>query len=501
MPRDDAFDRAVELHRQGNLDRAERLYAGILRDQPGHADALHLLGVIRMSAGDREGRRLIDRAIAIAPKATLYRTNLAELLLRDGHAAQAETEARLALETAPADGKALRVLASVLREQRRYEEACSLLQRALKTDPANVATLVDIGATLNYLGLNELSERYTRMALRGAPETSGLWNNLGLALKGQRRLDEAAQAFRRTAQTPLGRYGLAQTLLLTGCYREAWPLFDARLDFMVYPEPARQRLWRGEDLKGRTLLVDAEQGMGDTIMMSRFLAPLARLDARILVRVPPQLIDLVERTEGCHQMIDSTASVDFDLWLPMMSLPGRMDVDSLSLVPPPAPLALETRPEQRERPRIGLNWRGNPTFRYNNCRSASVETFRPLLARHDIEWLSFFKGENDREEAAALGLPCALADVSDFRQTAERLSSLDLFITVDTAVANLAGSLGVPTIVLLNRDSDWRWLAQGDSTPWYPGAVLVRQDAEGDWAPVIERTIAMVADRLPVTSG
>ncbi len=500
MPRDDVFERAVALHRQGDLDHAERLYAGILRDQPGHADALHLLGVIRMSAGADDGRRLIDRAIAIAPEATLYRTNLAELLLRDGDTAQAEAEARIAVETAPNDGKALRVLASVLREQRRYEEACSLLQRALKTDPSNIATLVDIGATLNYLGLNELSERYTRMALRGAPETCGLWNNLGLALKGQRRLDEAAQAFRRTMQTPLGRYGLAQTLLLTGSYREAWPLFDARLDFMVYPEAAQQRLWKGEDPKGRTLLVDAEQGMGDTIMMSRFLAQLARLDTRILVRVPPQLTDLVARTDGCHEVIDSNVPVDFDLWVPMMSLPGRMGVDSLSLVPPPAPLALETRPERRERPRIGLNWRGNPTFRYNNCRSAPVEALRPLLDRHDIEWLSFFKGESDLEEAASLDLPRALADVSDFRETAERLSGLDLFITVDTAVANLAGSLGVPTIVLLNRDCDWRWLAKGDHTPWYPGAALIRQDAEGDWAPVIERTIAMVADRFPTSA-
>ena len=497
MPRDDAFDRAVALHRQGSLDRAKRLYARIVRDEPGHADALHLLGVIRMSAGDGEGRRLIDRAIAIAPKATLYRTNLAELLLQEGRLAEAEAEARIAVETAPDDGKALRVLASVLREQRRYEEACTLLQRALKTDPLNVATLVDVGATLNYLGLNELSERYTRLALRGAPETPGLWNNLGLALKGQKRLHEAISAFQKASATPLGRFCLAQSLLLVGRYGEAWPLFEARLEFIAIAKAPARPIWTGEALGGRTLLVEAEQGLGDIIMMSRFLAPLGRQGARVLVRAPATLHGLIESVDGSHEVIDANAAANCDLWVPMMSLPGRFGVDDPASVPPPSRIQVSPRRVAGARPRVGVTWRGNPTHRYDGCRSLPVASLHPLLARGDIEWLSVYKGPDARQQAEALGLPHALADVESLLGTAELVGGLDLCVTVDTAIAHLSASLGVPTIILLNKDCDWRWLAEGDRAPWYPQATLIRQDVEGEWAPVITNAIAAVADRIP----
>ena len=497
MPRDDAFDRAVTLHRQGSVDRAERLYARIVRDEPGHADALHLLGVIRMSAGNGEGRRLIDRAIAIAPRVTLYRTNLAELLLRGGNTSEAEAEARIAVETAPDDCKALRVLASVLREQRRYEEACALLQRALRTDPSDVATLVDIGATLNYLGLNELSERYTRLALRVAPNTLGLWNNLGLALKGQKLLPEAIDAFQKASATPHGRFCLAQSLLLAGRYGEAWPLFEARLEFITVAKAPTQTIWTGQPLGGRTLLVEAEQGLGDIIMMSRFFAPLSRQGARVVVRAPAALNGLIGAVDGGHEVIDTDTVADCDLWIPMMSLPGRLGVDDPASVPPPSRIGVSPRRVAGARSRVGVTWRGNPTHRYDGCRSLPIDSLRPMLARSDIEWLSVYKGPDDRQQAAALGIPYALADVGSFLETAEFVGGLDLCVTVDTAIAHLSSSLGVPTIILLNKDCDWRWLAEGESAPWYPQATLIRQDVEREWSPVIAAAIAAIDDRIP----
>lgn len=503
MSRDDMFRQAVAHHRRGELDRAGRIYARILRERPEDADCLHLLGLVRAATSDHdEARRLIDRAIALAPNAILYRINLAETLLRQGQATQAEAVARDAVAIAPADDAALRSLAGVLRHQRRYEEACDLLKRALTVAPPSPATLTDIGATLNYLGLNEQSEKYTRLALRAAPDNPGLWNNLGLALKGQRRLDEAAQAFTKAAATPLGRFGLAQTLLLAGRYRDAWPLFDARLDFMAPRELAHLPAWTGEPLAGRTLLVQTEQGVGDTIMMGRFLEPLSQMGGRIVVRAPSAQRDLVAAMAGSHDVVDAADAVAGDVWVPMMSLPRWLGVDDVAQIPPPARLAVPPPIRAGARRRAGLVWRGNPAHRYDGCRSMRPDTLRPLIAaRPDIEWLSVYKGPNDAAEAAELGVPHALADSATFLETAERMAGLDLLVTVDTAVAHLAGSVSLPAIVMINKDCDWRWLADGTDSPWYPQARVLRQDVEGEWTAVIGRAIDAVAALLPRPTG
>jgi tetratricopeptide (TPR) repeat protein len=321
------------------------------------------------------------------------------------------------------------------------------------------------------------AERGYRGLIRSKPLEAQ--HNLGLVLGAMGKFQAAEAAFREAlaaGPNPGSRYALAELLLADGRYGEGWPLWEARRDVpeMKIPRPELDfPEWAGENLAGKRLLVFGEQGFGDMIMMARFLAPLSAQGAELLFFCPAELHGLMARL-GVTPVGSGPdpAAVRSDYWALLGSLPLRLGT-TLETVPPPAAFAgLEIASGGG----IGVMAQGS---------RALIDDQRSLPARYAPRLRKL--GRDLSPEATG---------ARDFDDTARIVAGLDLVISVDTAVAHLAASLGKPTWVLLPaRGADWRWLRGRDDSPWYPAARLFRQRVAGDWEPVLRRVEAALANR------
>ena len=304
------------------------------------------------------------------------------------------------------------------------------------------------------------------------------------------------------------RWNDALCRLLLGDFDAGWRQYEARWDSQRLDVPRRvfpQALWLGaDDVRGKRLLIHAEQGFGDTLQFCRYVALLAGNGAEIIVEVQPELKNLLRSLAGVDQLLaQGEALPPFDLQCPMLSLPLACHT-TLQSIPAVVPY-LHAEPARLEYwqaqlggqalsiPRIGLAWRGNAVQR-NDPRSLPFATITPLLTA-PARFASLHIEIHD-DDAAALAACDAVQffgpQLKDFSDTAALIASLDLVITVDTAIAHLAGALGKPVWILLPFNADWRWLTDRSDSPWYPSARLFRQTASGDWPGVI----TVVAEEL-----
>lgn len=289
--------------------------------------------------------------------------------------------------------------------------------------------------------------------------------------------DMALRAHRAEPDDPGFAFNYAQVLLQEGKFVEGWALFDARLAFIpphLFPENG-SRLWQGEPLADKSLLVWHEQGLGDTIQFSRFLPLLSKTGARVIFRCQAELVRLLgEHLPRIEVISENAALPQTDFHLPLLSLPGRLGTDGI-----PAPI-LPQYPPSPQRQTIACAWAGNPHHADDAQRSIAFATFAPLFSS-PFRWISFQKGFQGELPHHVENL----GNLSDFGETAQILQTVDLVITVDTALAHLAGSLGIPTWILLPFAADWRWGLSSETTPWYPSVRLFRQPSPGDWNSVI----------------
>jgi hypothetical protein len=255
--------------------------------------------------------------------------------------------------------------------------------------------------------------------------------------------------------------------------------------------------WNGEPLAGKRFLVLAEQGMGDMIQFVRYAEDLVARGATVLVEAPPDLIDLLRDAPGVSAVVPQGGPYpSCDYQAPIMSLPRLCGTGMESIPASLHYLVADTRRLARWRgllgpgskPRVGLNWAGNPAHVRDAFRSMPLAALAPLLAMREIEWIGLQKGAA-AAQIAALPRECKLRDMAagsqNFADLAAVLSELDLVITVDTSVVHLAGALGRPTLLLLDTGHDWRWLQHRNDSPWYPTVRLIRQAARGDWASAV----------------
>jgi hypothetical protein len=329
-----------------------------------------------------------------------------------------------------------------------------------------------------------------------------LLSNLGLVYRDSGDLVRAEQYFRRVCAAqpsgPAAHFNLAVTLLRAGKLREGFQEYEWRWQLPQFAPQRRefpQPLWRGEPLSGRRILLWGEQGAGDGIQFARY-APLVRdAGGEPTLEVLPHLERLIAWIDGGYRVVNAlTAGVEFDVHCPMMSLPERFRTE-LDSIPSPARFSIpaDLRAKWSARLRtgqttVGLVWAANPSYANNAARSISAALFAPILRLTGIRCWGLQVGPSAAETPAGL---INLADeLVDFGETAAVISELDLVITVDTAVAHLAGSLYKPVWVLLTYASDWRWLLDRADTPWYPTMRLFRQRHSGDWGEVIERVVA-----------
>lgn len=306
------------------------------------------------------------------------------------------------------------------------------------------------------------------------------------------------------ATTPLeADYERSLLRLRFGELPEAWTDFEKRLQIpgRILKSGAFGRpKWGGEDFAGQTLLVHAEQGLGDTLMFLRYLPRVKALGGTVRLAVQPPLLSLAATAGGADEILPTGDPLPpFDLWITLMSLPGIFRtalpdipadipyLDVPSEVPQRAPLSA-TLALSEELTRVGLVWAGNPLHPRDADRSLDATLLEPLSGLPGVAWYGFQL--QARPHPPLPGFTSLAPLLCSFADTAYALSGMDLVITVDTALAHLAGALGIPTLLLLPFEPDWRWLLQRDDSPWYPTLRLYRQPSPGDWAAVIRRLLA-----------
>ncbi len=469
---------AIACHQQGQLGPAEALYREILQTDPRHFDALNLLGVIAIQVGQaQQGIDLINQAIAI-----------------NRH--HADSHANL--------GNGLRALG-------RPEEALASYNKALRLKPGSAVVVNNIGAAMEDLGRMEEALAYYDRALRLQPDYAEALNNRGNALQALGRLEEAkasyAQVLRLRPHFADAHWNEGLCRLLLGDFAEGWKKFQWRWEtaaFAAHKRNCPQPLWLGqESLAGKTILLHAEQGLGDTLQFCRYAKLVAAQGASVLLEVQAPLKSLLAGVEGVSQTIARGEPLPaFDYHCPLLSLPlafgtgfDTIPADIPYLHSDPARVqAWQAKLGGGALSRVGLVWSGSTTHKKDRGRSIPLAEFGKL-ARGQARFISLQK-EVREADRPVLERRADIAhygdELVDFVETAALVANLDLVVAVDTAVAHLAAALGKPVWLLLPANPDWRWLLGRGDSPWYPSMRLFRQPKLGDWESVIE----MVAKEL-----
>ncbi|MCS3805192.1 Flp pilus assembly protein TadD [Chromobacterium alkanivorans] len=468
---DQAFERGNQLAAQGRWREAEQAFDQCLRQNAGDWQALANRANARLRQGD-SARALDDylAAAALNPQSVNIKCNLAVLLKELGELELAEALLREALAAEPEHVDAWSNLGVVLQHRLQYQEAIACHLRAIELAGASPARC----------------------------------NNLGYACTCALLLDDAVAVLQGGLELDPNdanlRFSLSIALLLAGRYAEAWPYYEARWEAILQPRH-RERRWQGQALDASTLLLWAEQGLGDSLQMARFL-PRLRAEhprARLLLACPKTFHRLFAQFDGI-ELLEPDAAPAFDWQLPLMSLPGVLGVTLDNLPGRPylsAVPAAEVPPRAGGRPRVGVVWESGQwgvgkADHWRRHKSLPLEDFAALCRLPGIDFVSLQPGETP---AALQGLLAAPV-LSDFADTAAWVAELDLVITVDTAVAHLAGAMGKPVWVLMRAESAPFFLTAGERAPWYESMRVWRQAEPGVWAPVLEGAAQALAQRF-----
>jgi Flp pilus assembly protein TadD len=450
--------------------------------------------------------------------------------------------------------EAYRVTGAVCVQLQRPETAVNALAIATALDPLDAAAHSNLGVALRALGRHDEARSSIETALRLDPAAPQIWFNLAILLVDSGQWTDAVSVYRRVLQADPGHLGahaglanvlhylgrlpqaeqcaraalalapqaatlhgcLALPLLAQGALREGWQEYEWRWDTpgAVPRRYADRPRWQGEALNGEVLLLHAEQGFGDTLQFCRYAA-LIEGASRIVIEVPPSLVTLLTTLHPSVDILPTgVAPPPFDKQCPLMSLPGCCRTWTLDDIPASTPY-LHPDPAKvafwRERlagaqgMRVGLCWAGGEKSDIHarlvdGRRSMSLAQFAPFGALEGAAFVSLQKDGPAAGEALApppgLALVDWTAELADFADTAALITALDLVVTVDTAVAHLAGALGKPVWLLNRFDSDWRWLQDRDDSPWYPSLRQFRQSRPGVWSDVVQRVCEALALRV-----
>lgn len=499
------FKSALSFHQQGELAQAEALYEEILTIQPKQADSLHMLGVIAFQK--KEYRKAVDlfgKAIEIYPRHSAFYNNRGNALyeLRQLDAALASFDQAIALKPDFADAYANQGM--VLYDQGEFKTALASFDKALDLKYDIAKAYYYKGNILHHLNQSGDALSCFDQAIALKPDYAEAYANRGLVLKDRKELDAALTSFdsaiRLQPDLVAPRVNKAITLLLKGNFKEGFELFEYRWKNEKYPSPNRhfsQPLWLGkESLKGKTILLHSEQGLGDTIQFSRYAKSVADLGARVIMDVPLSLIGLIREIDGVSETgIPGSPLPHFDFHCPLPSLPLAFSTE-LETIPSPQHY-LKSDPGKvahwnlrlgnQTKPCIGLVWSGN-TEPYQN-RSIPLSSLLQCLPS-GFHYVSLQKELREPDRETLLAHPEIVHfgdDLVDFSDTAALCELMDIIISIDTCVAHLAGALGKTVWIVLPFAPDWRWLLDRPDSPWYDSATLYRQDSTGDWEGVLQQ--------------
>ena len=508
------FQQAVQFHTNGQLEEAASLFETLLQTTPEHFPTLHRLAAIRRQQGrHQESLTLLKTAARLNPSSAEIHNSLGNTLNMLGRSEEAVAAYQESIALRQDVPEVHQNLANSFRALARYEEAALAYQTAIALRANYADAHTNLGLVLDRLGRPEEALASLSKALTITPEIAMAHNNVGMALLDLSRHEEALPHLQRARELDPAapefafNHGLAH--LGMGNFEFGWPGYEARWHVpALNPQPPKisQPMWDGQsDIAGKTILLHAEQGLGDSILFSRFIAPIIEKGARVILAVQPALIPLFSSIPCVSQVLPVTGTLpDFDLHVPFCSLPM---VFKTTLQNIPSKVAYLTAPaesptlanlDQAPGPRIGICWTGNPKNPSDHKRSIPLSIFQRILQIPGARFVSLQQNLRPGDTAILSQFPnldiTSLNQGATLADTAALISKLDLIITVDTAIAHLAGALGRPVWILLRFNPYWVWLRHRTDSPWYPTARLFRQPHPGDWPSTLENLIGARGD-------
>ena len=491
-------------------DEAIACFRQALRLNPSHSTAhFNLANALRDQGAVEQAIESYRRALEINSRHVDALNNLGVLLKDQGKIEEAQRCYRAALSLDPRYGIAHRNLGNILKNQGRFEEAIGAYEQALRIDPDDVDTLANLGLTLRDQGDLDAAFRILRQAEQLDPEHTAVWNNLGLAFMDQGTLDEAERCFenalRRRPADALAHFNRASLWLLQGAYEKGWPEYEFRWRRAdSKPRDFTQPRWDGSSLPGKTILIHTEQGLGDILQFIRYVPLVKQRVGSVLVQCPAIFMQLLRCIPEIDRLVaDGEPIPEFDVQVPLLSLPCLFQT-TLESIPARVPYlhADVDRTEFWRRElaahvgfRIGIVWQGSQV---NHLRAIGAAPLAALSAIPGVRLFSLQMGHAIEQlahlpEGSRIMELGSRFDSTSLQDSAAVLANLDLLVTIDTAIAHLAGAMGIRVWTLLPFAADWRWLLDRNDSPWYPSMRLFRQGKSRDWAEVIRR----VASELP----
>jgi tetratricopeptide (TPR) repeat protein len=552
----DALLNAASLFRAGRVLEAAQICQGVLADDPNCADAWHFLGAIAYQSGNyplaveqisralelqpglaaahnnlgrawQELARLDDavqsylRAVALDRSNSDALYNLGNVLLQAGQLESAIEHYRLAIESNPRFAEAHNNLGTIFLTQKRFDDAESCFRRAIELKPVYPDAYYNLGTCFKDLGNLPEAAHYLQQAVAQRPDYPQACNNLGGTLFKLGRYDEASGFLRRALDLmpdlAEARWNLSTIKLLHGDFEHGWPEYEWRWKTGVLPlRRFAQPAWTGQPLNGRSILLYAEQGLGDTIQFVRYAALVKDRGAHVIVECQQPLVSILQSCSGIDTIVACGSELpSFDYHAPLLSLPGifqtRLDTipaREAYLSADPALVA-----QWRERLsgirgcRVAIHWRGRLGDAHAKKRDIPLSCFNELGRIPGVRLISVQKGATREELAGALPGVSVVEFGDDldhangpFMDTAAILKNVDLLITSDTSMPHLAGALGARVWLALPFVPEWRWLLDRSDSPWYPTMRLFRQKSPGNWGFVfseVREALGALLQKLP----
>ena len=501
---------ALALHQRGQLAEAQLIYEKILRKQSNHFDALHLLGVIFWQTRQLERAvELIDKAIKISPNNAAFYSNRGNALqgLKQFDAAIASYDKAIQLKPDYADAYSNRGLA--LQGLKQFDAAIASYDEAIQLKPDYAEAYSNRGNALKELEQFDAAIADYDKAIQLKPDLAEAYYNRGNALQDLKQFDAAIASYDKAIQLKPGYaeayWNNSLALLRLGDFSRGWELYEWRWrrdDSIFEGRGFTKPLWLGiESLQNKTILIHAEQGLGDTIQFCRYVKSVTSIAAKVVLEVQPSLVKLMEELDlSLDILARGTTLPNFDYHCPLLSLPLAFQNIGDTAIPTESYIkAGQARIEKwrshfnNEQFNIGINWQGNANLKIDIGRSFPLALFEGVASFSKVKLFSLQKNEGTEQ---LNNLPKEMViesfgeDVDSegaFLDTAAIIKSLDLVITSDTAVAHLAGALGCRVWLVLKWVPDWRWMLDEDSSSWYPSMRLFRQNKADDWEGVFDK--------------
>ncbi len=495
----------------GRAAEAIACYYEAVRLKPAYAEALvNLSGVLKEQNRLEEAGDCSRRALDCRPDLAEAHSNFAAVLVKMERFPEAEAEALRALELSPSLAEAHANLTVVRLEQKRLDEAAACARRAIELKPEIPEAHSSLGDVFAKQERAEEALACYRRALELKPHGAELHNKFGFGLQRLGRFSEALERFEEAVRLSPGladaHINRAMAWLQAGDFERGWTEYEWRRKGREFSKRTLPRpRWDGAPIPDRTILLHAEQGLGDTVQFARYI-PLVKAasGATVVLECQPRLIPLLETIEGVDRIVPAGLPLpDFDVHAPLLSLPGILKTRPETVparvpylrIPPDRVERARERLGAGDRFRIGLAWAGNPKHQRDRARSIPLAALAQLAPVPDTAFFGLQRGPGAEQ---LKGLPAGF-EVIDLEQesgdivdTAAAIQNLDLVISIDSLIGHLAGALGKAVWILLETAPDWRWQLGTDHSAWYPTARLFRQSRRGDWGEVVER----VADQL-----